>query len=229
MGTTAGIFIKLRPEDVGKIMKFDINKLPYGIKSDYLAKEIPKEIKLEGSIAGTFCLFDGHTDGVGKVLCNKFDTYDKVLNLILCGSFAQLLEELIVPKRMYRNVDTEIIFSNSLDVVENCEFDCAYLYEDGEWKEFNSDPVKGYYNLRKLLDRMEYQKARDIMLKVFLFKGIDTNGNGHTAIVAARNKKEAYETLKSTSTITPFPYSNKAIYVDEFFCHRLYADLIHED
>lgn len=121
------------------------------------------------------------------------------------------------------------IFSDSLDVVENCEFDYAYLYEGGEWKEFNSDPVKGYYNLRKLLGRMEYRKIRDIMLKAFLFKGIDTNGKEHTAIVAARNKEEAYETLKNTSTITPFPYSNKAIYVDELFCHRLYADLIHED
>ena len=88
MSTRAMIYLKLNPQDVGKFKKCNIDKL--GLRTDVegLDKEVirsrVRKVKTKKYIS-IFHKFDGYTDGLGKVLFYKFNDYDKLLNMLLCG------------------------------------------------------------------------------------------------------------------------------------------------
>lgn len=90
MSTRSAIIIKVKKEDVGQMIKFDKDKLPtklsdwstcFGDGSD---SEKSKKVKLSPYM-GIYCHSDGYISGVGMVLKKTFDTYEKVINLVVGG------------------------------------------------------------------------------------------------------------------------------------------------
>src|SRR5574344_965278 len=88
MATRAMIYLKLNPQDVGKFKKCNIDKLGFRTDVEGLDKEVirsrVRKVKTKKYMS-IFHLYDGYTDGLGKVLFYKFNDYDKVLNMLLCG------------------------------------------------------------------------------------------------------------------------------------------------
>lgn len=91
MGTPSMIWLKVRKEDYGKVMKADPEKLPTELH-DYKYK--PHDVKIPHGCEdrdlwiGVYCNYDGYPDGVGEELVRNYNTYEKVLNLILFGELS---------------------------------------------------------------------------------------------------------------------------------------------
>ena len=95
MGTTSMIWLKVRKEDYGKVMKTDFSKLPnpvVDVNYDIQSVTIPNNI--EDLYLGVYCNFDGYHDGVGVELAKKFKTYEQVLNMILLGELSYMIDEI---------------------------------------------------------------------------------------------------------------------------------------
>ena len=116
MSTSATIVVKVRKEDLCKIktaqsdfvkMYFrDFNSLikEYGKEraTDFFnrgADRLPdinkfqcrvKRVKLSPYLE-IYCHFDGYVDGVGRCLIENFGTYEKALNLVLCGDHSSII------------------------------------------------------------------------------------------------------------------------------------------
>ena len=111
MSTPSKIILKIKEEDIGKKIKFDVNKLPIKLKSwkiyntitnklylDESCREKSKEITLNGTYIGIYCHWDG--DLVGDALKKHFSNYEDVLNLIAGGFCSEIGENEI---RHYAN------------------------------------------------------------------------------------------------------------------------------
>jgi hypothetical protein len=107
MATRSCVIIKVRPEDIGKMFKFDTNKLPKGVKlDDWLHKDLDgkvwrdeageersKRVKLQNVYIGIYCHNDGYINGgVGDSLKAKFNDYEAARNLIV-GGFCSVIED----------------------------------------------------------------------------------------------------------------------------------------
>lgn len=88
MSIRSAIIIKVRPEDIGKKMKFDPSKLPVSLDKWYYdtSRDKSKEIVIEKEYIGIYCHSDGYPTGVGNALKEKFNDYDTILNLIIGGA-----------------------------------------------------------------------------------------------------------------------------------------------
>ena len=95
MGTTSMIWLKVRKEDYGKVMKADVSKLPNPVVDmHYDIEPVTIPDKIEDLYLGVYCNFDGYHSGVGAELAKKFKTYEQVLNLILLGELSYMIEEI---------------------------------------------------------------------------------------------------------------------------------------
>lgn len=82
--------IRVRKDDMGKVMKFKPELLPvkqadfstYGEKP---VDDMAEAVEIKNPYIGIYCHSDGYPDGVGNVLKEKFNDYDTALNLILGG------------------------------------------------------------------------------------------------------------------------------------------------
>jgi hypothetical protein len=104
MGTRSCVIIKVRPEDIGKMFKFDEKKLPEGVKLDEwlekdsdgkvwldeVGEERSKRVKFQSLYIGIYCHWDGYPSGVGAVLKEKFLDYHSALNLVIGGACSAL-------------------------------------------------------------------------------------------------------------------------------------------
>lgn len=137
MSTRAMIYLKLNPQDVGKFKKCNIDKL--GLRTDVedLDKEVirsrVRKVKTKKYIS-IFHKFDGYTDGLGKVLFYKFNDYDKLLNMLLCGDEISVVSNALAEP--YINFDERWDFrkpisQDHLPLEPVYAYD--YLFQDGKW------------------------------------------------------------------------------------------------
>ena len=88
MSTKSCVIVKVRKEDLGKVMKFKASLL--GVPQDKWegdsVRDKCKDVSLEHAYIGIYCHWDGYPDGVGAALKENFSTYEKALNLVLGGS-----------------------------------------------------------------------------------------------------------------------------------------------
>lgn len=102
MSTRSCIILKVRKEDIGKVMKFQAKALPIKL-GQWVDKDSDgnpwrnettnskcKPVEINSDYIGIYCHWDGYPSGVGATLLNGFHTYDEVLNLILGGSCSHI-------------------------------------------------------------------------------------------------------------------------------------------
>lgn len=147
MSTNSCVIIKLRREDIGKEMKFDVSKLPKGVKLEGWddsvsvgAKDKCESVKLTDEYVGIYCHWDGYPDGVGKALKQSFKTYEDVLNLIVGGACSYITKDSV---SRYANREIEKwgyikpCFGKSADEVSGNAGGCieyTYLFNENNWK-----------------------------------------------------------------------------------------------
>jgi len=89
MSTRGHIYLKLKDESKGQVVKFKITKLAgsYHKNKKFLKNPIPDlEIPTHASYLRIFNHFDAYVNGgIGEDLLKHYDTYDKVLNLFAMG------------------------------------------------------------------------------------------------------------------------------------------------
>lgn len=161
MATRSCVIIKVRPEDIGKMLKFDEKKLPNGVKLDQwvykdsdgsiwrdeTGDEHSDSVKLQNAYIGIYCHWDGYIKGgVGDSLKAKFNSYDEVMNLIV-GGFCSAIEDDRV--RHYANrgkPDQRLIYDawndikpvqggSQVDVYRHINCEHVYLFDEtrGGW------------------------------------------------------------------------------------------------
>lgn len=131
MSTNARIFLKIRKEDQGKVMKCNIGKLPNPLnENNYPCEEYTLPKDSEDYYLGIYVHNDGYEDGVGNELLEKFTTYEDVLNLILLGGCSCIWDEIISYKN-WRNEELRIT-----QTYEPCapEYQYLYVFEDDHWR-----------------------------------------------------------------------------------------------
>ena len=133
MSTTSMIWVRVREEDFGKVMKADITKLPNPIDNfNYPCSEVLIHSNPTNKVLymGIYCHYDGYSSGVGKELMTKFTTYEQVLNLVLLGSCSYIIDE-ICSYHNWRNEVTNIRYADGGRPRGSCDF--HYVFEDNKW------------------------------------------------------------------------------------------------
>ena len=139
MSTSATIVVKVRKEDLCKIktaqsdfvkMYFrDFNSLikEYGKEraTDFFnrgADRLPdinkfqcrvKHVKLSPYLE-IYSHFDGYVDGVGRCLIENFGTYEKALNLVLCGDHSSIINGARYTENYTENYQETVIFKRNI-------------------------------------------------------------------------------------------------------------------
>ena len=89
MSTRGHIYLKLKDESKGQVVKFKVTKLAgsYRKNKKFLNNPIPDlEIPTHAEYLRVFNHFDSYVNGgIGEDLLKHYDTYDKVLNLLAMG------------------------------------------------------------------------------------------------------------------------------------------------
>ena len=135
MSTRSMIYVKVNKEDFGKVMKCKIGELPnLMIELNYPCVEYRIHPKPLDNILylGIYCHLDGYPSGVGAELKEKFNTYEKALNLILLGSCSHIIGE-IKAYHNWRNEDLEIVCKQGVFPEIGDSVDYEYVFENGEW------------------------------------------------------------------------------------------------
>lgn len=129
MSTHALITIKLNKEDFGRVFKSNKDTLPNPLEEyNYECKEIKIPSK---NYIGVYCHFDGYLEGVGKELITKFNTYDKVLNLICLGDLSCIIDR-IISVHNWRNENILLITSDE-PIPRPKHISIVYRFENNEW------------------------------------------------------------------------------------------------
>lgn len=103
MSTRSFIILKVRKEDIGKVMKFNEGLLPKPLGKwqdkdhegkvwrDETGKNLCQPVEIKDQFIGVYCHWDGYPDGgVGSELVEHFKDYNSILNLILGGSCSSI-------------------------------------------------------------------------------------------------------------------------------------------
>lgn len=129
MSTHSLITMKLNKEDFGRVFKSNKDALPNPLEEyNYVCKEIKIPSK---NYIGVYCHFDGYLKGVGKELITKFNTYDKVLNLICLGDLSCIIDR-IVSYHNWRNEYISLITSDE-PISRSEPISTVYRFENNEW------------------------------------------------------------------------------------------------
>ena len=138
MSTHCRIWLKLNKESLGTVATCDLNKLPNPlVENNYpcLPVKLPKD---PDAFLGIYCHFDGYPSGAGKELKNKFNTYEKVLNLILLGDVSYIIDE-IKSYHNWRNEPVNIQISHQCPKASE---DFTYIFRDNKWHD-----IENYLNI----------------------------------------------------------------------------------
>ena len=102
MSTRSFIILKVRKEDIGKVMKFNEGLLPKPLGKwqdkdhegkvwrDETEQDKCQPVEIGNQFIGIYCHWDGYPDGVGSELVEHFKDYNSILNLILGGSCSSI-------------------------------------------------------------------------------------------------------------------------------------------
>lgn len=99
MSTNSTIVLKLKLEDVGRIKKCDVNKIPVKQKKTFRSEILPNMDILNAVLKGVklpeyleiYHHWDGYPSGLGEYLNEHYNTYEKVLNLVLIGDVSNII------------------------------------------------------------------------------------------------------------------------------------------
>ena len=137
MATRSMIWVKIRPEDFGKTMICDVNRLHGGLMEfNYPLQEytIPtiKEDDHGNLWLGAYCHHDGYLDGVGAELKEHYNTYEDILNLILLGQLSYICDN-VCAYHNWRDEEHKIAVDKN-DLPKGSYFiDYTYYFDGGEW------------------------------------------------------------------------------------------------
>ena len=97
MSTRSCVIIKVRPADIGKVMKFNKESLPVEDRDwdGEIGEDKTEEVEIKCAYLSIYCHCDGCPNGVGAALKANFKTYEQVLNLILGGDCSIIGKEYI--------------------------------------------------------------------------------------------------------------------------------------
>jgi len=133
MATRSRIFIQVRPETKGQTITPEIGKLPEPFNPLKGVKIEPTTIEKE--YIGIYHHWDGYPAGVGETLLNKYNDYDKALNLILFGDESTINGNEIVPYHYWREnepwKDTKPRQVDTIDQIPDEEY--QYLLTPEGW------------------------------------------------------------------------------------------------
>ena len=147
MSTNSNIIVKVKKEDVGKILKFNANKLEMPeIKWDKDIKGFEEDVKITNEYIGIYCHWDGYLEGVGETLKNDFNTYEKALNLILGGSCSSIEDNGRITRYATRKGEKwEYLAPKQSDnPISLAKQEFCYLFENGKWKWLDNGEWKEY-------------------------------------------------------------------------------------
>lgn len=134
MPTRSEIFVRVKPEDFGRVIKCDPSLLKNPLTStNYPCKEFTIPSNPENGVLylGIYCHFDGYFDGVGAELHEKFNTYEEALNLVSLGDCSFIVGS-IDSYRCREGQDLFIRVCEGEEVV-GCQ-DYLYIFENDQWK-----------------------------------------------------------------------------------------------
>ena len=140
MGTRCNIIIKVKKEDIGRVVKFNARKLPlkrldWSVYGENKVREFSKPITLEKNYIGIYCHWDGYPDGVGEVLREKFNDYEKALNLGAGGWCSSVAFDGVRHYANRKGESWEFIKPTQIDelgvVAGWTEY--AYVFDNGKW------------------------------------------------------------------------------------------------
>lgn len=164
MGTRGNIAVILKEEDLRKeklVFNKELIPIKYDLKTFFAATHEPLYItRLNG--ADRICVyvqFDAYPSGVGKVLMENYETYEKALNLVVGGSVEGLC---IGYQSILESRRTDIALHRFGDVSGFNE-EYSYLFTDGRWWVRFNDV---FYSLRSRLENAGIDW--DGVFKVFL-------------------------------------------------------------
>ena len=143
MSTHCRIYVRIDKEDFGKTLTADITKLPNPlVENNYpcLPIKVHSHPIDDVLFLGIYCHFDGYPKGVGAELRNKFNSYEKALNLVLLGSVSYIINE-IKSYHNWRNEDVDIRLIQG-NVAPPAVEDYTYIFHKGEWH-----CIENYLNL----------------------------------------------------------------------------------
>lgn len=139
MSTTSHIFVKLKPQDGAKA----------------------------GAVyAGVYCHWDGYPAGVGQMLLDHYNSYEKALELIKGGNMSKL-RKTIGDTIYYRDDKGElanlhkfcIVLFNEGNIINDMRGELEnflYLFEDGKWYVYDCTAKRmRRRNLKNLLEKWE--------------------------------------------------------------------------
>lgn len=112
-----------------------MNLLDWSVYGEKKSREKSKPVTLENEYIGIYCHWDGYPDGIGKVLLDKFNNYDDILNLISGGWCSSVDYEGV---RHYANRDKEYwdmikpTQTHSACVVAGWT-EYAYVFKNNKW------------------------------------------------------------------------------------------------
>lgn len=104
MSTNSTIVLRLRPEDVERIMKCDLNKCKVRKRKRFKMETLPsidninrviKGVKLSKPYIEIYHHWDGYPTTLGKWLNKHYTKYEDVLNLLLIGSCSTIIDGVI--------------------------------------------------------------------------------------------------------------------------------------
>lgn len=143
MATRSFIILKLKDEHINEDLCMDNTEFP--CMFDDIS--IFKFVKPDKPYIGIYCHFDGYPDGVGKYLNEFYNSYDDVLNLILCGSISYVpvtandTEAFYAFRHGYEFVKPKCIDEKIMHKEKVTFYDAEYVYvfENGEWRYWESN------------------------------------------------------------------------------------------
>ena len=136
MSTRSMIIIKVKPEHIGKTIKFNAKKLPVKL-TGWGSEKVRSKCKptvLEKPYIGIYCHWDGYPSDVGSTLVDNFADYDTALNLI-AGGYCSIVSDGEV--RHYANR-----YGEKWDWIKPMQSDTppicssvlyAYVFKNGKW------------------------------------------------------------------------------------------------
>lgn len=157
MSTRSCIIVKIKKEDLGKVMKFNeslVRGLESWEKNESKEGYFP-EITLKYPYLSVYCHWDGYLEGVGAELKEHYNTYEKALNLVLGGSISSISDGYVKHYTTRKGEDWDYLkpipFKTLAQIKKSGDYSwCEYFYvfEDGEWK-YSYCSMKSYRKLNK--------------------------------------------------------------------------------
>lgn len=152
MATRGTIVIRIKDEDLGKKVK---------VNPTYLTKDEERikkyetkcfEVELSKKYAEIYQHWDSYPEGLGTSLVKYWDTYDKVLNLILGGDASSVDSDVTGYVAMEdRDEQYKDLQPNFTDECPRVSEEWQYLFdEDGKWY------VRDGYRVKKWMLVSEY-------------------------------------------------------------------------